>query len=99
MVLSLGEAGLVLQLLQQSWLKTRHSASRTDPAAYLGQVHVGFFEELGVIVGHQANDIIKHPVLFVHGDGEVELLHHREESTCTNTEFSPFCLKVIVSII
>lgn len=67
------------------------------PAAYLGQVHVGLFEKLGVIVGHQADDIIKHPVLFVHGDGEVYLLHHREESTRTNTHFSPvwsFRLKV-----
>lgn len=52
-------------------------------ASYLGQVHVGLFEKLGVIVGHQADHVVKHAVLFVHGDGEVHLLHHREESANT----------------
>lgn len=42
----------------------------------LGQVQVGLVEQVRVMLGHQADHVIKHPVLLIHGDGQVWLLHH-----------------------
>lgn len=55
-------------------------------AANLGQVQVGLGQQVGVIFGHQANDIIKHPVLLVHGDSEVRLLNCGKEPAYVHTE-------------
>lgn len=60
--------------------------SRVDHSVlYLGQVEVGLSQQVGVMFGHQANNIIKHTVLLVHGDGEVRLLHCGKQPVCTHT--------------
>lgn len=43
--------------------------------AYLGQVQVGLRQQVGVMLGHQADHVIEHAILLVHGDGKVGLLH------------------------
>lgn len=53
---------------------------------HLGQVQVGLCQQVGVMFGHQANNIIKHSVLLVHGYGEVRLLHRGKEPKHTHKE-------------
>ena len=54
-------------------------------AVYLCQVQVGLRQQVRVMFGHQANHIIKHPVLLVHGYGEVGLLHCGKQPARTRT--------------
>ena len=65
---------------------TREEMRWDQWAANLGQVQVGLGQQVGVIFGHQADDIIKHPVLLVHGDSEVRLLDCGKEPIYIHTE-------------
>lgn len=53
---------------------------------HLGQMQVSLRQQVRVMFGHHPNDIIKHLVLLVHGDGQVRLLHGREQSGAAQTQ-------------
>lgn len=48
-------------------------------ASHLGEVKMRLGQQVWVMFGHEANDLVKHLVLLVHGDGEVDLLHSRQQ--------------------
>lgn len=47
---------------------------------------MGLSQQVRVMFGYQTNDIVKHPVLLVHGDGKVRLLHCSKQPACVKGE-------------
>lgn len=49
-------------------------------ASHFGEVEMRLGQQVGVMLRHQANDVIKHLVLLVEGDGEVDLVDRGQQS-------------------
>lgn len=73
--------------LNWSWSWSSY-CSLAHSVLYLGQVEVGLRQQVGMMFGHQADNVIKHPVLLIHGDGEIRLLHCGKQPAQTTELFS-----------